>query len=89
MTASCDGTTGYNQRLKTKKPEDTNGNDKTSRPFNICFFNAQSLLHKRDELSLRLEEHNLDIVGVAKTWLDGSHSEGDVRIRNYNIEMKN
>ena len=56
--------------------------------ISVHFFNAQSLTGKIDTVSLYLEEQKPDIIGVAETWMDGSHCEGDIKMNNYRVEMK-
>ena len=57
----------------------------------ICleFLNAQSLISKIDQLSVHVDNYMPDFIGVAETWLEDSHSESDVKLANYKIEMRN
>eukprot|EP00117_Sycon_ciliatum_P019099 scpid40375/ scgid17431/ RNA-directed DNA polymerase from mobile element jockey; Reverse transcriptase len=49
------------------------------------FINICSLRHKVDALEQLIADQCWDIVGVAETWLDGTVSDGEIRIPNFSI----
>ncbi|KAK9881891.1 hypothetical protein WA026_018088 [Henosepilachna vigintioctopunctata] len=53
-----------------------------NRNLKISFWNANSVLPKKDELTIFLEEHKIDIMLLSETFLKKTK---DMKIRNYNI----
>jgi hypothetical protein len=53
-----------------------------------CFLNARGMLDKLDELKLRAVEDDLDIIGIAESWLTDSIEQAEVAIDGYNTFRK-
>ena len=58
------------------------------RILNCLYFNARSLVHKRDELELYINEKHIDLIGVAETWLNEDIGDSEMNFEGFSIFRK-
>jgi hypothetical protein len=56
--------------------------------LNCCFLDARGMLDKLDELKMRAIEDDLDIIGIAESWLTDSIEQAEVAIDVYKTYRK-
>lgn len=56
--------------------------------LNCLYFNARSLVHKRDELELYINEKHIDLIGVAETWLNEDIGDSEMNFEGFSIFRK-
>jgi hypothetical protein len=53
-----------------------------------CFFNARGLLGKLDELKVVASELDLDVIGIAETWLTAEIDNAEIALEGYKVLRK-
>src|SRR6516225_9550044 len=82
------------KKSSLEKPSCFNANNvvkaklKVVENLSCIYFNARSIVNKRDELALYLNEEDVDIIGITETWLNSSISDSEVAIEGYNLYRK-
>ena len=69
----------------------TNASDqliKVKDRLNILYHNVQSLNDKKEELRIIARNMKPKIIALVETWLDKSHSNGEIALQEYNITRK-
>ena len=72
--------------LNKGKSSPENNTNKTK--LSCMYVNARSLVNKREELELAVEQRDYDIIGFSESWLTDSISDAEVELAGYKIIRK-